>query len=218
MRHVASKWLKSEVLKKHEGLARHMPAMCRYNRRNLKSWLNRYAFVVAKPIVGARGVGVVKVQKVGQARYELHQATHKKVYTSWEAVWCAMERVRKGRRYLLQQGIDLATVNGRKADYRVKLVKEGGRWKVTAVVARLAARGRFVTNLARGGQLMKGREALRHSFPAQMKPKKDTMVGVARTCTFLLEKRYSGLSALGYDFGIDRRGDIWLFEVNTRPG
>lgn len=195
-----------------------MPSVCRYSRKSLRSWLDRYAFVVAKPFVGARGQGVVKIQKLGRSRYVLHHSTHRKPYSSWSTLCRAIDRVRKGKPYLLQQGIDLARVKGRKADYRVKLVKEGGQWKVTAVVARLAARGKFVTNLARGGQMMKGRVALRHAFPAQAKPKKDTMVGVARTCTSLLEKRYPGLSTLGYDFGIDRRGDIWLFEVNTRPG
>lgn len=38
------------------------------------------------------------------------------------------------------------------------------------------------------------------------------------TITGALEERYGRLGELGIDYGIDRDGNIWLLEVNSRPG
>jgi D-alanine-D-alanine ligase-like ATP-grasp enzyme len=35
--------------------------------------------------------------------------------------------------------------------------------------------------------------------------------------TQVLESRFPGVNLLGYDYGIDRNGKIWIFEVNTKP-
>jgi len=40
---------------------------------------------------------------------------------------------------------------------------------------------------------------------------------LTKRCTALLERRYPGIGALGYDYGIDGNGQIWILEVNTRP-
>jgi len=218
MRMVASKWKKFEVLKQHSGVSRHIPHMRPFSESSLKGMLNRFQFVVAKPYVGTGGGGVMKIERLGEGRYLTHYQYSEKVHTSWRQLVRYVHRVRRGRRYMLQQGIDLATVHGRKVDYRVKIVKQhNGAWHITAIVARLAKPGLFVTNLCRGGDLMKGRQALTSSFPKQARDKRLTMVGVARTCTKLMEQRYPGIGQLGFDFGIDKRGTVWILEVNTRP-
>ncbi|WP_233530904.1 YheC/YheD family protein [Paenibacillus alkalitolerans] len=217
MRRVASKWAKFQVLRRHSGAAKHVPYMQLFSSSALRGMLSRFSFVVAKPVVGSGGYGVIKIERVGESGYRYHYKSRTKVHQSWNGLISDINRIRGSRKYMLQQGIDLATIHGRRVDYRVKLVKRGSGWKITAVVGRLARPGLFVTNLSRGGTLMKGREALRRTFPRLVKSKKDTMTGVARTCTFLLESRYPGIGELGYDFGIDKRGTVWIFEVNTRP-
>lgn len=217
MRQVASKWKKYEVLNKHSGVSVHLPATIKFTENGLKEMLSRFSFVVAKPIVGAGGLGVVKIESNGKGKYHLHHHTTYRENLSWRTLIREINRIRRGRAYMIQQGIRLSRVNGRNVDYRVKLVKQGKHWRVTAVVARLSRPKLFVTNLSRGGTMMKGGLALRRTFPRYARAKKATMIGVARTCTHLLEKQFPGLQALGYDFGIDRKGDVWLFEVNTRP-
>jgi hypothetical protein len=216
MRQVASKWAKFEVLRKHDGVARHLPATRRYGADALRDMLEHYSFVVVKPVVGTGGHGVIKIEKRDGA-FTMHHGRTVLRGLSWSALVDRVERIRRGRAYLIQQGIRMAKLNGRNVDYRVKLVREGGSWRIRAVVARLSGNGLFVTNLCRGGRMMRGTQALRRTFPRYVQGKKATMIGVARTCTALLEKRYPGLAQLGYDFTVDEKGDIWLFEVNTRP-
>lgn len=216
MRRVASKWSKFAVLLQHSGVAKHIPAMRRYSAENLAAMLRQFQFVVAKPIVGTGGSRVMKIQKSGSG-FMLHNAGTKKVY-NWNELLQAINRIRQNRPLMIQQGIHLATINGRPVDYRVKLAKVGRSWEIRAVVGRLARPGLFVTNLCQGGTQLKGRHAVRRTFPASMvKSKIDTMVGVSRTCTMLLEAKYPGIGMLGYDYGIDKRGTVWIFEVNTKP-
>jgi glutathione synthase/RimK-type ligase-like ATP-grasp enzyme len=218
MRTVANKWKKFEVLKQHGGVAKHIPHMQPFSEAALRAMLDRYRFVVAKPYIGTGGGGVVKVEKIGEGRYLTHYRYTEKIFTGIPQLVRYIDGIRRGRQYMVQQGIDLARVGGRRTDYRVKIVKQpSGVWKITAVVARIAKPGLFVTNLCQGGHLMKGMQALRVCFPKKAKDKRLTMIGVARTCTKLLEQKYPGISQLGFDFGIDRQGTVWILEVNTRP-
>ena len=127
--------------------------------------------------------------------------------------------MRNGRRYWIQKGIRLATINDRPIDYRVKHVKqEDGRWVITAIVGRLAKPGLFVTNLCRGGTRLTGSEGIRRSISAAaVSSKKREMRLLTRLSTQMLESRFPGIGQLGFDYGIDKSGKIWIFEVNTRP-
>jgi len=217
MRQIANKWSKFAILLRHRGVARHIPAMKQFSAANLRNMVRRYSFIVAKPFVGTGGNRVVKIQR-NQKGYLYHYYGNRTQVRSFNELVRAINRIRNGRKFMLQQGIQLTTIGGRPLDYRVKLVKAGRSWHLRAVVGRLARPGLFVTNLCRGGTLLKGNHALRRTFPARLvKSKRDTMCGVARTCTSLLESHYRGIGALGYDFGIDKSGRVWILEVNTRP-
>lgn len=217
MRKVANKWMKFAVLQQHSGVAKHIPSMRRFSAENLAAMLRQHPFIVAKPIVGTGGSRVMKIQRAGSG-FMLHSAGTKKTYGSMPELLQAITRISGKRPLMLQQGIQLTTIDGRPVDYRVKLAKVGRNWEIRAVVGRVARPGLFVTNLCQGGMQLKGRQAVRRTFPASLvKDKIATMVGVARTSTMLLESRYPGIGMLGYDFGIDKKGTVWIFEVNTKP-
>lgn len=216
MRQVADKWVKFNILKKHSGVARHIPEMKAYSLSGLLDMLQRYAFVVAKPMVGTGGQGVVKISRT-KGGYTVQNGFAVQRMGNAQQLGAAIDRIRRNRRYMLQRGIVLTTLQGKPLDYRVKMVKENHVWQIRAVVARVAHPGLFVTNLCRGGVLLGGSRALRMTFPSLAKDKHATMVGVARTCIALLEGSYPGIGALGFDFGIDKKGSVWILEVNTRP-
>ena len=126
MRTIANKWSKWSVLEKHPGVARHLPESCLFQEQKLKSMLERHPFVVAKPLVGSGGSGVVKIERIGD-RYRYHVQGKTADAATWNELMASLGRIRKGRRYLLQQGIAVAPVQGRRVDYRVKLVKRNRR-------------------------------------------------------------------------------------------
>jgi len=215
-RQLASKWLKTRALLGHPEIAAHIPASRLYTPSRLRSMMRQYAMVVLKPVRGTGGNGVMKAGRSGGG-YRWSYNTQRRTFRTFGQLLRAVGGVRRSRAYLVQRGIDLAEVGGRPIDYRVKYVKLDGRWRVRAIVGRVARHGLFVTNLCRGGRLLTAAEGLRRSLPGRQAGKKQQMRHLTRVCTELLERRFPGIGQLGFDYGIDRKGHIWILEVNTRP-
>ncbi|QHW30737.1 YheC/YheD family protein [Paenibacillus rhizovicinus] len=217
-RQLASKWAKTEALLSHAQIAPHIPPTRMFTKDNLSSMLSQHSMVVIKPVKGAGGHGVIKVSREGGSyKYTYYSKTNR--FQSFDGLYQSLNARRGNRRYLIQKGIRLATIAGRPIDYRVKYVKQpAGNWSITAIVGRLAKPGLFVTNICRGGTLLSGSEGIRRSFSsAKVGPKKREMRMLTQLSTQVLEGRFPGIGQLGFDYGIDTNGKIWIFEVNTRP-
>jgi hypothetical protein len=217
-RQLASKWLKTNALRSNPAIAPHIPPTSLYSPAALRRMLDLYGSVVLKPVRGTGGLGVMKVARQGP-RFVLRNLSRSRSLPTFESLRRAVDAERRGRAYLIQKDVRLATVAGRPIDYRVKVVKTaGGEWVFRSMVGRLARKGLFVTNLCRGGTMLKAAQGIRMSLsPSLVGVKKSQMRNLTRTATSLLESRFPGLTQLGYDYGIDRNGQIWILEVNTRP-
>lgn len=216
-RQLASKWTKTAILLTHSRIAPHIPPTRRFTASNLRSMLATHKMVVVKPVVGAGGHGVIKVTSEG-AGYAYTYYSQTKRFASFTALIAALNKQRKGRAYIIQKGIYLAKVDGRPIDYRVKYVKTEHGWVYRAIVGRIAKKGLFVTNLCRGGTLVSGANGISRSFSSsQVAAKKRKMRELTVLSTGMLESKYPGIGQLGFDYGIDKNGKIWIFEVNTRP-
>lgn len=173
--------------------------------------------VVVKPVVGAGGHGVIKVTREASG-YAYTYYSQTKRFSNFAALVSSLNKKRKRRAYIIQKGIYLATVDGRPIDYRVKYVKAEKGWVYRAIVGRIAKPGLFVTNLCRGGTLVTAAQGISRSFsPTQVTAKKQEMRKLTVLSTSLLEEKFPGIGQLGFDYGIDKWGKIWIFEVNTRP-
>ncbi|UQZ83811.1 Endospore coat-associated protein YheD [Paenibacillus konkukensis] len=215
-RSVANKWLKTNVLLRHRGIAGHIPETRRFTSAALAQMVNKYGRVVAKPVVGTGGSGVILIYKQGSG-YIIHYRGKIMRRADFASMLAAVGRIRRGRAYLIQRGIRLAQIAGRPVDYRVKLVDQGGRWVTRAIVGRLARPGLFVTNLCRGGTLLKSSDAIRRSLSIAPQAKKRELRNLSYRSMRLLKASFPGIGQLGFDYGIDKIGKIWMFEVNTKP-
>ncbi len=216
-RHVASKWLKTSVLRQDPRVARHIPDTRIYSVGDLSSMLSTYNKVVLKPVVGTGGSGLIMITRC-DGHYVMRYRQSIRRFVKFDALVAALRRIRGKRRYLIQRGISLATINGRPIDYRVKMVREKKGWVTTAMVGRLARPGLFVTNLCKGGTLLTSAQGIRLSLSASsVKGKKREMRNLTRLCIAMLERTFPGVGQFGFDYGIDHSGMIWIFEVNTRP-
>ncbi len=214
---IANKWLKTNVLLNNPRIARHIPETRKYTAGGLQRMLSKYGGVVLKPVVGTGGQGVIMVEK-SKGGYHLRYRDRKYWHGGYQALVSAFNRIRMKRSYLIQQRIHLAKIHGRPLDYRVKIVKKDGKWVITAVVGRLARKGLFITNLCQGGTQLMATQSIRQSLSAaQVKPKRKEMCLLTYLSKDIFEQRFPGVRRLGFDYGIDRNGKIWMFELNTRP-
>lgn len=216
-RKVSSKLLKQNALAAHPQIAPHIPNTKTYNASNLNEMLNRYRMVFVKPIKGSLGKGVIQVTKInGGYSYKVDSKKYK--VTSYEALVRGLASKKLKRAYFIQQGIDLLRIDGSPVDYRVKYCIDDGVWNYRVILARVAGPGYAITNLSKGGRKLDYNIAIKQTLGAgAVSQIIGDMKHLTRLCTSVLEQRFPGLTHLGYDYGIDQRGKIWIFEVNTSP-
>ena len=175
--------------------------------------------VVIKPLVGGGGYGVIKITYY-MGVYAFTYFAKKRKFRNFNEMFRALNKVKVGRKYMIQQGIELARINNRPIDYRVKVAKQPeGNWIYRSMVGRLARPGLFVTNLCKGGTQLSAREGLTRSFRSKKfsATKRNEMRNLTNICIGILESAFPGIGELGFDYGLDKNGKIWIFEVNTRP-
>ena len=86
------------------------------------------------------------------------------------------------------------------------------------MVGRVARPGLFVTNLCRGGTQLTAAQGISRSVSVSLvRKKKQEMRTLTGISAAVLERHFPGIGQLGFDYGLDRSGKIWIFEVNTRP-
>lgn len=216
-RRIASKWAKTAALLSHHSIAPHIPPTSRFTANHLRSMLDIHQMVVVKPVVGTGGHGVIKVSRDNKGYAYMYYSKTKR-FASFAALLASLNKQRKGRAYLIQKGIYLAKVNGKPIDYRVKYVKTKSGWVYRSMVGRIARPGLFVTNLCRGGTMVTAAQGISRSLSAShVSAMKNKMRELTVLSTGVLESRFPGIGQLGFDYGIDKQGKIWIFEVNTKP-
>jgi glutathione synthase/RimK-type ligase-like ATP-grasp enzyme len=105
-------------------------------------------------------------------------------------------------------------------DYRVLCHKNHqNKWDVTSVVARISAENEFVSNIARGGEIMSPLNALKENMSvSDAKRVIAQMKDLAIETALIIERKTSGITGeLGIDIGIDQDGKPWIIEVNSKP-
>ncbi|GAA4844463.1 hypothetical protein GCM10023310_22980 [Paenibacillus vulneris] len=213
---VPNKWLKTNVLLRHREIVKHIPETRVYSRAVLVRMLNQYGRVVMKPCIGFGGHGLILISKL-RSGYTVHH--HEKILSrmSFGTMLALVERLRRKRAYLVQRGLVLASISGRPVDYRVKLLRRHGKWFTKAIVGRLAKPGLFVTNIHSGGTVLRANDALRRSLSISPHAKKQEMNRLSYLGMEALTRAFPGIDKLGFDYGLDRQGNIWMLEVNTQP-
>ncbi|MDR6225407.1 YheC/YheD family protein [Desmospora profundinema] len=217
-RQIASKGLKTKVMMEEPLLRPFIPHTAWLTKRGLYQMLGIFPTVFVKPDKGGGGAGIVRIQRTING-YQIcfqkrcREVDRKGLYRDLESV------LLPHKRYLMQEGVHLATIDSRPFDVRVLLQKPGHQWVISGMVAKLAAPRRFVTNHCKGGTPVALEQALERmkGIPAQPAHILEELKRVSLLTAQVLDTRFPGIRELGLDVGIDRRGRLQVIEVNTRP-
>jgi len=195
---------------------RWLPETKAYSKGALLELMRRYGDVFAKPQRGSVGRGVASVKRTSSGRWDVRLPGGKRRRMSFASAAAAIDRLARGRSYIVQRGIELARWRGRPFDFRVSVQRDGtGEWQVTGMFGRVAKAGGRVTNLGRGGRAMRASALLGPSFA---KPG-DVAAAIERLSLDVARyagDRWPGLADLGLDVGVDAGGAPYLIELNCR--
>lgn len=190
----------------------------------IESMLADYGHVFIKPINGSLGFGIHQIifDRESQAyfcRYRERNGENKlRKYQTLEALFKHIFKNRSLSHMLVQQGIHSLRVNKQTVDFRIHTNKDNeGNWQITAIAAKVASPGSVTTHINNGG-MIKTMQEIFHS-PEQEKEAVKKLKKACLTLSHALETYMEGIiGEIGFDMGIDRDGNVWLFEANSKPG
>ncbi|SFE51290.1 Glutathione synthase/RimK-type ligase, ATP-grasp superfamily [Paenibacillus algorifonticola] len=226
-RPLRNKWTIHRTLMKDSRFKSYLPAAhIAENAQVVSEMLRKHPLIYLKPINGTGGRGILRIERKksgnlliqgrDQARriispQKINSASLSGYLSAWDL---------KGTRYIAQQGIHLKLPSGRVHDYRMLVQKNGeGVWSVTGCAGRVGPAGSVTSNLHGGGHAVPMTELLQQwvsdaSLVKEIEVDAEQFsINVAKH----LEQVYGRLCELALDLAIDRKGQIWLLEVNPKP-
>lgn len=212
------KWQFYRIARRFEDLKPYIPETHMVTGTNaVLSMLNKYRTVYLKPVFGSGGKGILRVTRRGGVYVVRSSGTGVSRALSAAELPAVLSGAR--RRYVVQQGLDLAYLRGSPYDVRSIVQKNGeGQWQVTGKAARIGRRHSITSNLHTGGHARTVPEILQAYFPERAAEIEQEIDSLAVRVAQVMEQKAGPLCDLGLDMGIDRQGRVWLIEVNSKPG
>lgn len=220
-----SKWEVYNQVFQEKNLLSFLPKTKIYSKDHLFELAQEYETVFIKPVHGSQGRNIIKLKKEEDSHYSLQTSITALYDISrnkyiLDEIHHYIKPILHNRFYIIQQGVELVTYESGAMDFRVLCHKNlNNHWQVTSIVARVAAEDEFVSNLARGGRMLKPLNVLRtclgHKNSLEVLAlMKELAVETAST----ISSSSSGITGeLGIDIGVDPYGKLWIIEVNSKP-
>ena len=219
------KWETYEALIKDPLAKQYLPKTERFTSLDqLGPWLRNYQTVFIKPARGSLGMGIVKISRLARGfryhRIRMGGGSRAGVCDSLRKLEARLRSFLPRRSLIIQQGLHLARYGGRPYDIRVMVQKTPrGNWVCTNMIARVASAGSAVSNVAEGGTMVSVRKAIRGSLRINSRAATRRIRRGARIIARALETQLGQeFGEFGVDMALDRRGRLWLIEVNAKPG
>lgn len=213
-----------ERLQQDSSAAFHLPETHPFTSfSSIETMLSKYGHVYLKPINGSLGLGVHqiiydKLKDEYYCRYQDHAGNNRlQKFMTLESLFKKVFANRKLDKMLVQQGIHLIRQEHRPIDFRIHTNKDDeGIWHVSAMAAKIAGLGSVTTHSRSGGEI----KILNEIFSLE---ESEIYTKKLASTALLLSKSISDnmegiIGEIGFDLGIDRHGDVWLFEANSKPG
>ncbi|MBB3108278.1 hypothetical protein FHS18_000306 [Paenibacillus phyllosphaerae] len=177
-----------------------------------------------KPAAGFQGRGTLWLRPSGEGwQADGRQLTNRPVsqtFANFDAMSAWTDRFVRSTRYIVQPYLQLTGEDGNAFDLRSLLQKDGlGRWTMTGIAVRVGAPGSITANLHGGGAASPALKQLTLRFGEARA--RYLLTQVQQSClraAAILEQQIGRIGELGADFGIDRKGRLWLLELNGKPG
>ncbi len=219
-----SKWDVFKLLVNRDALAAHLPKTIQLKEeKSILELLNAFPSLFLKPIDGSEGRGILRITRQfdSQFRLDASKALDPPLpLLSEQGILAFINQYVPVEHYILQQGIPLIQQNDGYVDFRILCNRnEYGIWCITSSTARVGTRNRIVTNVSSGARIEPLMDVLEKQFPIQKaKYIRSVLFELAIETAYCIHEKANGIfGEFGIDFGVDKEGHVWIFEVNSKP-
>lgn len=220
-----SKWEVYNQIFHEKHLFPFLPKTKIYTKEHLYELTQEFETVFIKPVHGSQGRNIVKLKKEEDSQFSLQTsiaALNDRSRNKYllDEVHQLIKQILHNRFYIVQQGIELVTFESCAMDFRVLCHKNlNNHWQVTSIVARVASENEFVSNIARGGRILRPLNVLHTCLGHK---KSIEVLALMKELALETASTISGSSTgitgeLGIDIGVDQEGQLWIIEVNSKP-
>ena len=181
-------------------------------------YLNEYSSIVLKPLRGIQGRGVYILNKSGDHYTVGFKTIEREMNKNQIATFFEDEIT--GKNYILQKYVQSRTLSGDPFDCRIHVEKGGdGKWHSARNYIRIGIGQKVISNVNQGGGISDPKPFLKANFGEENWAKINKKLNnLAVTLPYKIEElRGTHIMTLGMDIGIDKDGELYLFEVNDGP-
>lgn len=221
------KWAVLQTLRRDSGLRPYLPETERWrDPERLARWLHHRGSVFLKPQEGSQGKGALLVRQSDDGsgfRMKGRDGWNRALDHSFDDIRTLADWITRfigSRPYLIQEYLPLTDSGGAVYDIRSLVQKNGcGLWEISGMAVRRGQEGSITSNLHGGGHAMEAGPFLTKEFGApRAQSILETLRFLSERIPHALESENGRLAELGLDLGVDRRGNVWIIEVNSKPG
>jgi hypothetical protein len=205
-----------------EKVRKHLPETRLFSSMDeIDEMLQSYDAIYLKPINGTLAKGLIKVSKEGyNYLFRINENPNAVVIGDKKIAINYFNRIKYGKQYLIQQGINTLNFEGRHTDFRVIMQKdEKMQWQCTAIVARLGKEEGICSNFVSYGYALSFEEVFSRFSEISNEDilvKKNEVINVCTETCEMLDNTGENYGDFGIDVAIDTDYDVWIIEVNNR--
>lgn len=217
------KWTVYTKLLQSKTCQRYLPkTLLNPSLEEIDAMLKEFGQVFIKPVHGSHGEGIQQLIKPRNeafyyCRFQQNHQNHLRRFSNLKRLM--NHQFSNGLENMIgQQGINLITLEHKPVDFRIHTNKDRiGNWKVSAIAAKKAGEHSITTHVANGGEVKTIKEMI--SLNILSNKQFNQLKNIALQLSEEIDRYLPGLiGEIGFDLGLDKNGNIWLFEANSKPG
>ncbi|MBS4173954.1 YheC/YheD family protein [Bacillus sp. FJAT-49736] len=221
-RQIKSKAVMFYVLQCHPETKIFLPPTEILEYHTLGKMTKAYKKIYVKPDQGSKSNGIIRIEKKENGSFLLRTSESETIeeFRNFHKLWSRLKDMTSNSRYIVQKGIENATIDQRNFDIRAHVLRVNGEWTIGGICCRLGAPGNIVTTSLIGGKPITLEtlfaELLHYSEEDQQQVLENLhhcILNTARKISPLFPKN----KEFGIDIGLDGNKQVWLYEVNTAP-
>ncbi len=213
-----AKWKMHRFYAKNPEISGFLPPAVLLTPASLVKFIEQYKTVYIKANTIHTGRGIIKAWK-SKNGYQYVRVRGKVMNSpSADHLIKKVKEISPNELFIVQKGIDLATIGGRPYDIRVMMMRDGTRkWQFAGMLAKVHGPESIVSNIRRGGgYVISVEKALAESnFTGEsIRRIKNQLIGLSQKIIQYSETYPFYSFQSGIDLAVDKKGKVWIIEVN----